>query len=79
MQNRNINTFVLGQEEERKIISKEIENDITADIQILRKIITTFHPEIDDKAIPSVLIEIDRTLDDIKTLPIITLLRIYKT
>lgn len=69
LQNRNINTFVLGQEEERKIISKEIENDITADIQILRKIIATFHPEIDDKqVIPSVLAEIDRTLDDIKNI-----------
>lgn len=69
LQNRNINTFVLGQEEERKKISKEIENDISVDIQILRKVISVFHPENDEKQIiPAVLAELDRTLDDIKNI-----------
>jgi len=66
LQKININTFVIGQEEERERISKEIHADILKDIQVLRSALAAFHPQRDEKKVlPVVLSEIDKTLSDI--------------
>lgn len=68
-QKRNLNTFVLGQEEEREKITKEIEEDISKDIQSLKKILQSFQPMQDEKKVlPAVLNEIDKTLSDINNI-----------
>lgn len=69
LQKRNINTFVLGQEEEREKITSQIEADISKDIQRLRTALTGFKLHQDEKKIiPTVLNEIDKTLTDIKNI-----------
>ncbi|HRH56338.1 MAG TPA: 7TM-DISM domain-containing protein [Chitinophagales bacterium] len=69
LQKRNINTFVVGQEAEREKISKEIESSISNDIKQLKEKLLTFHPRQDEKKIiPTVLNEIDKTLEDIRNI-----------
>ncbi len=69
LQKRNINTFVLGQEEEREKITQEIESDISKDIEQFRSSMLDFEQKYGDKKmIPVVLKEIDKTLEDIKNI-----------
>ncbi len=69
LQKRNINTFVVGQEAEREKISSEIQQSITNDIQKIRQKISDFSISTDDrKIIPTVINEIDKTVEDIKNI-----------
>ncbi len=69
LQKRNINTFVLGQEVEREKISEEIEKNISKDIQNLKKSLHEINKiEIEKEKVSSMLIEIDKTLTDIKNI-----------
>jgi two-component sensor histidine kinase len=69
LQKRNINTFVVGQEAEREKISKEIGLSISNDIKHLKNNLMNFHPRQDEKnIIPTVLNEIDKTLEDIRNI-----------
>ncbi len=69
LQKRNINTFVLGQEEEREIITNEIDAAISKDIEQLKTVLSAFHLQNDEKkVIPAVLNEIDKTLADINNI-----------
>ena len=69
LQKRNINTFVLGKEEEREIITNEIDASIFKDIEQLKLSLAGFQVSKDEKnIIPSVLNEIDKTLNDIKNI-----------
>lgn len=69
LQKRNINTFVVGQEAEREKISNEIGFAISNDIKILKEKLLRFHPNQDEKKIiPTVINEIDKTLEDIKNI-----------
>lgn len=69
LQKRNINTFVVGQEAEREKISSEIEHSITNDIQKIRQKIAAFSISSDErKIIPTVINEIDKTVEDIKNI-----------
>ena len=68
LQKRNINTFVLGQEDEREKISKQIGFDISKEIQQLKASLLKFHHEDEKKIIPTVLNDIDKTLEDIKNI-----------
>lgn len=69
LQKRNINTFVLGKEEEREIITNEIDASIFKDIEQLKLSLAGFQVSKDEKnIIPSILNEIDKTLNDIKNI-----------
>lgn len=64
---KNINTYILGQEEERLKITKQIDDLLSKDIRILKNEITFFKPEYDPKnIIPNVVSELDTILTDIK-------------
>lgn len=66
LQKRNINTFVLGQEEEREKISREIGMTISRDISHLKKSLSAFYQKTqENKVIPAVLKDIDKTLQDV--------------
>ena len=66
LQKRNINTFVLGLEEERSKITDEIRADISKDISSLQQRLKSIQINNDDKNIlPTVIAEIDKTLTDI--------------
>ncbi len=66
LQKRNINTFVLGQEEEREKISREIGSTISREISHLKKSLFSFHQKSqENKVIPAVLKDIDKTLQDV--------------
>ena len=65
LQKRNINTFVLGQEEEREKITEQIAVDISNDILHLKKSLQHFKQADEKKIIPAVLHDIDKTLEDI--------------
>lgn len=67
-QKRNINTFVLGQEDEREKISNEIGNTISADILHLKKSIENLQYTDEKNKIPTIINDIDKTLDDIKNI-----------
>ncbi|MBK9327852.1 MAG: hypothetical protein IPM95_00775 [Sphingobacteriales bacterium] len=69
LQKRNINTFVLGQEEEREKITSSIETGISKDISKIKndlRLLNRHHP--DTKIIPMVLDEMNTTLEDIKNI-----------
>ena len=58
---------MLGKEEEREIITNEIDASIFKDIEQLKLSLAGFQVSKDEKnIIPSVLNEIDKTLNDIK-------------
>lgn len=66
LQNRNINTFVIGQEEEREKISNTIENSISKDIYELQTKLKNISFKNDEKnIIPTVQKDIVATLNDI--------------
>jgi signal transduction histidine kinase len=69
LQKRNINTFVLGQEDEREKITSSIEIGISKDIyRIKSDLLQLNRYQPDTKIIPMVLKEIDTTLEDIKNI-----------
>ncbi len=69
LQKRNINTFVLGQEDEREKITTSIESSISKDIdRIKNDLLQLNRQQPDTKIIPMVLKEIDTTLEDIKNI-----------
>jgi signal transduction histidine kinase len=69
LQKRNINTFVLGQEEEREKITTAINEGISADIVRLREQLVLFNQTIKDKTLPAqVLNDVDKTLQDINNI-----------
>jgi len=68
LQKRNINTFVLGQEDEREKISNQIGIEISKDIQQLKSSLLNLHQQDEKKIIPSVLKDIDKTLEDIRNI-----------
>jgi signal transduction histidine kinase len=69
LQKRNINTFVLGQEAERDKISSEIGTVISNDILHLRASLLKFNAKNEDqKVIPAVLKDIEKTLEDINNI-----------
>ncbi|MDB5228380.1 MAG: sensory box histidine kinase [Bacteroidota bacterium] len=66
LQKRNINTFVLGQEEEREKISREIGLTISRDISHLKKSLSSFYQKTQEhKVLPAVLNDIEKTLQDV--------------
>jgi signal transduction histidine kinase len=67
-QKRNINTFVLGQEDEREKISNEIGNAISTDILHLKKSLLDLQFIDEKNKIPTILNDIDKTLEDIKNI-----------
>lgn len=68
LQKRNINTFVLGQEEEREKISNQIGVEISKDIEQLKLSLLNLQHADEKKIIPSVLKDIDKTLEDISNI-----------
>jgi len=67
-QKRNINTFVLGQEDEREKISNEIGNAISTDILHLKKSLLDLLFIDEKNKIPTILNDIDKTIEDIKNI-----------
>lgn len=66
-QKRNLNTFIIGQEEEREKITNEMNLNIYKDIKNLRTKLNKFTPEKDDKNVLSAVItETDKVLSDIQ-------------
>jgi len=68
LQKRNINTFVVGQEDEREKISAQIGTAISDDILQLKKSLLQLQQHDEKKIIPVVLNDIDKTLEDIKNI-----------
>ncbi len=69
LQKRNINTFVLGQEEEREKITDSIDNTLKIDIKNLEKRIEQFQQHSNEnKVIPTVLKDLHNTLQDLKNI-----------
>ncbi len=66
LQKININTFVMGQEEEREKITELIDSTVASDIQQLKQSLLRFNQQYEGKKmVPIVLNEIDKTLEDI--------------
>lgn len=66
LQKRNINTFVVGQEEEREKITNSINTSISADIQKLKEKIIRFSNNSNELSTSNNLLkDIDKTLEDI--------------
>lgn len=69
LQNRNINTFIIGQEDEREKISNTIETNISSDIYALQRKVKNIVIKEDTKNIlHTVQKDIVATLDDIKNI-----------
>lgn len=68
MQNRNINKYVLGQEDEREKISKQISTSISNDIVQLKLLLSKLKQNDEKKIIPNVIQDIDKTLADIQNI-----------
>jgi signal transduction histidine kinase len=69
LQKRNINTFVLGQEEEREKITDSIESTLKIDIEKLQQQIQLFQDRSDEsKVTPVVLKDLNSTLQDLKNI-----------
>lgn len=69
LQKKNINTFIIGQEEERDKLSEEINLTINKDIQELKAHLKAFKPSNDEKNImAAVLKDIDKTMLDINNI-----------
>ena len=68
LQNRNINKFVLGQEDEREKITKQINTSISNDILKLRSLLKNLKQNDEKKIIPNVIQDIDKTLADIQNI-----------
>lgn len=68
LQNRNINKFVLGQEDEREKISKQISSSISNDIIQLKSLLNNFKQDDEKKIIPNIIHDIDKTLADIQNI-----------
>ncbi len=67
LQKKNLNRFILGQEEERNRISSDVTDVILKDIQILKKTINSLKLKDDPKEIlPNVILDIDKTIQDIR-------------
>lgn len=69
LQKRNINTFVLGQEEEREKITDSIESTLKIDIEKLQQQIQLFQDRSEEsKVTPVVLKDLNNTLQDLKNI-----------
>lgn len=69
LQKRNINTFVLGQEEEREKITDSIESTLKIDIEKLQQQIQLFQDRSEEsKVTPVVLKDLNSTLQDLKNI-----------
>lgn len=69
LQKRNINTFVLGQEEEREKITDSIESTLKIDIEKLQQQIQLFQVRSEEsKVTPVVLKDLNNTLQDLKNI-----------
>ncbi|MFN8283700.1 MAG: 7TM-DISM domain-containing protein [Chitinophagales bacterium] len=69
LQKRNINIFVLGQEEEREKITHSIESSLKIDIEKLQEQIQYFQTNSsENKVIPTVLKDLKNTLQDLKNI-----------
>lgn len=68
LQKRNINAFVLGQEEERERITNSIESTLQIDIENLQQQIQYFQNKSENKVTSAVLIDLNNTLKDLKNI-----------